>query len=45
MVNLIIILQNSDMSEDMRNEAIELIVTACEKYSTNNEVLFINLVC
>lgn len=30
------------MSEDMKNEAIELIVTACEKYSTNNEVCTFN---
>lgn len=28
------------MSEDMRNEAIELIVTACEKYAANNEVTY-----
>lgn len=26
------------MIDDMRNEAIELIVTACEKHAANNEV-------
>ena len=27
----------SDMNEEMRTEAMELCVTACEKFSTNNE--------
>ncbi|XP_014276816.1 dynein axonemal light chain 4 isoform X1 [Halyomorpha halys] len=36
-VHIYPLVENSDMSEDMKNEAIELIVTACEKYSTNNE--------
>ena len=31
-------LQNSDMNEEMRVEAMELCVTACEKHSSNNEV-------
>ena len=30
--------QHSDMNEEMRTEAMELCVTACEKFSTNNEV-------
>ncbi|XP_048357841.1 dynein axonemal light chain 4 isoform X1 [Sphaerodactylus townsendi] len=29
--------QHSDMPEEMRVEAMELCVTACEKYATNNE--------
>ncbi|CAH1399258.1 dynein axonemal light chain 4 isoform X2 [Halyomorpha halys] len=37
-VHIYPLVENSDMSEDMKNEAIELIVTACEKYSTNNEL-------
>ena len=31
-------LQHSDMNEEMRTEAMELCVTACEKFSSNNEV-------
>jgi len=31
-------LQHTDMPEEMRVEAMELCVTACEKFSTNNEV-------
>lgn len=31
--------QHTDMPEEMRVEAMELCVTACEKYATNNEVL------
>ena len=31
-------MQYSDMNEELRNEAIEFCVTACEKFSTNNEV-------
>lgn len=31
--------QHSDMPEEMRVEAMELCVTACEKYATNNEVV------
>jgi dynein light chain 4, axonemal len=30
--------QHSDMSEEMRTEAMELSVTACEKFSQNNEL-------
>lgn len=30
--------QHTDMPEEMRVEAMELCVTACEKYATNNEV-------
>lgn len=30
--------QQTDMSEEMRVEAMELCVTACEKFVTNNEV-------
>ena len=33
--------QHSDMNEEMRTEAMELCVTACEKFSTNNEVFVI----
>uniref|UniRef100_A0A8D2LW39 Dynein light chain n=1 Tax=Varanus komodoensis TaxID=61221 RepID=A0A8D2LW39_VARKO len=29
--------QHTDMPEEMRVEAMELCVTACEKYATNNE--------
>ena len=32
-------LQHSDMPEEMRVETMELCVTACEKFSNNNEVL------
>ena len=31
-------LQHSDMVEEMKGEVMELVVTACEKHSTNNEV-------
>lgn len=30
--------QHTDMSEEMRVETMELCVTACEKFATNNEV-------
>lgn len=30
--------QHSDMNEEMRTETMELCVTACEKFSSNNEV-------
>lgn len=30
-------LQHSDMNEEIKNEAIEIITTACEKYSQNYE--------
>ena len=36
--NLVCLLQHSDMNEEMRVEAMELCVTACEKFSSNNEV-------
>ena len=29
------------MNEEMRTEAMELCVTACEKFSTNNEVSYL----
>lgn len=32
------VLQHTDMPEEMRVEAMELCVTACEKFATNNEV-------
>ncbi|BES89242.1 Dynein light chain [Nesidiocoris tenuis] len=32
------LVKSCDMVDDMKNEAIELIVTACEKFATNNEV-------
>ncbi|KAF9822417.1 hypothetical protein SFRURICE_017692 [Spodoptera frugiperda] len=32
------LIRHSDMSEEMRVEAVELTVTACEKYSQNNEL-------
>ena len=31
-------LQHSDMNEEMRVEAMELCVTACEKHGSSNEV-------
>lgn len=31
-------LQQSDMIEEIKGEAIELAVTACEKHAANNEV-------
>lgn len=30
--------QHTDMPEEMRVETMELCVTACEKFATNNEV-------
>lgn len=30
--------KHTDMSEEMRVETMELCVTACEKFATNNEV-------
>ncbi len=30
--------QNSDMHDEMKTEAMELCVTACEKFASNNEV-------
>ena len=34
----VLLFQHSDMNEEMRVEAMELCVTACEKFSNNNEV-------
>ena len=34
-------LQYSDMNEEMRVEAMELCVTACEKFAANNEVFYV----
>jgi len=31
-------LQHSDMNDEMKTEAMELCVTACEKFAANNEV-------
>ena len=31
-------LKHTDMPEEMRVETMELCVTACEKFATNNEV-------
>ncbi|XP_013383817.1 dynein light chain 4, axonemal-like [Lingula anatina] len=31
------LIRHSDMQDEMRVEAMELCVTACEKFSTNNE--------
>lgn len=36
--NLCVCLQHTDMPEEMRVETMELCVTACEKFATNNEV-------
>ena len=36
--SLIFKFQYSDMNDEMRTEAMELCVTACEKFSANNEV-------
>lgn len=33
------IFQNCDMGDEMKTEAMELCVTACEKHATNNEVI------
>ena len=35
---ILIILQHSDMNDEMKTEAMELCVTACEKFASNNEV-------
>uniref|UniRef100_A0A671W6F1 Dynein light chain n=1 Tax=Sparus aurata TaxID=8175 RepID=A0A671W6F1_SPAAU len=35
--NLCVCLQHTDMPEEMRVETMELCVTACEKFATNNE--------
>ncbi len=35
---LSVVPQYSDMNEEMRMEAMELCVTACEKHASNNEV-------
>lgn len=32
------LIRHSDMTEEMRTETMELCVTACEKFSTNNEM-------
>ncbi|KAJ8960025.1 hypothetical protein NQ318_009462 [Aromia moschata] len=32
------LVRHSDMPEDTKAEAIDLVVTACEKFSSNNEV-------
>ncbi|XP_014244341.1 dynein light chain 4, axonemal [Cimex lectularius] len=37
-VHIYPLVKNCDMVEDMKNEAIELIVTACEKHQSNNEM-------
>ncbi|CAH1375067.1 hypothetical protein MTP99_016485 [Tenebrio molitor] len=31
------LIRHSDMPEEMKQESMELVVTACEKHSTNNE--------
>lgn len=36
--NICVCLQHTDMPEEMRVETMELCVTACEKFATNNEV-------
>lgn len=36
--NMSVYPQHTDMSEEMRVETMELCVTACEKFATNNEV-------
>ena len=38
---LFCIFQHSDMNDEMRTEAMELCVTACEKFASNNEVSLI----
>ncbi|BES94331.1 Dynein light chain [Nesidiocoris tenuis] len=37
-VHIYPLVRTCDMIDDMRNEAIELIVTACEKHAANNEM-------
>ncbi len=32
-------MKNCDMIDEMKTETMELCVTACEKFSSNNEVL------
>ncbi|CAG0891264.1 unnamed protein product [Cyprideis torosa] len=34
------LVRHSDMSEEMKNETMELVSTACEKHSNNNEAAF-----
>lgn len=36
------LMQHSDMNEEMKIEAMELCVTACEKHGSNNEVSSLN---
>lgn len=36
--NICVCYQHTDMPEEMRVETMELCVTACEKFATNNEV-------
>lgn len=36
---IFVIKQSCDMNDEMRSEAVETCVTACEKYSSNNEVI------
>ncbi|XP_017771780.1 PREDICTED: dynein light chain 4, axonemal [Nicrophorus vespilloides] len=31
------LVKNSDMPEEMKQEAIDMVVTACEKFASNNE--------
>lgn len=37
-VTAVFLSQHTDMPEEMRVETMELCVTACEKFATNNEV-------
>ena len=37
---LFLISQHSDMNDEMKTEAMELCVTACEKFAANNEVRY-----
>ena len=37
--------QYSDMNEEIRMEAMELCVTACEKHATSNEVVLLHNTC
>ena len=38
MINCTFLFQHSDMNDEMKTECMELCVTACEKFSANNEV-------
>eukprot|EP00967_Tisochrysis_lutea_P125986 scaffold212300_cov41-Tisochrysis_lutea.AAC.3 len=39
------LVQNCDMNEEMRQDCVDLVITACERYAGNFEVSDISTIC